>query len=191
MQSKTQLQNFVMGLLKNNLPGTLYYHNYQHTLYVQEKAIDIAIHEHCTAAEIEWLSAAALFHDAGYIHTYNNHEEEGCKLAMQYLPAYGFTNEAIENICGMIMATKMPQSPKNKLEEILADADLEYLGTADAAIIAGNLYNELHHLNPALSSEEWKKMQIAFLQTHHYFTAFCKEHKEPAKQAYLHSLLTD
>jgi len=28
----------------------------------------------------------------------------------------------------MIMATKIPQSPKNLLEQIICDADLDYLG---------------------------------------------------------------
>ena len=34
----------------------------------------------------------------------------------------------IEIICGIIMATKIPQRPKNYLEEIICDADLNYLG---------------------------------------------------------------
>lgn len=55
----------------------------------------------------------------------------------------------------MIMATKIPQSPKNKLEEIIADADLEYLGTDEAAKKADDFFKELHHLHPSLTKEEW------------------------------------
>ena len=88
----------------------------------------------------------------------------------------------------MIMATKMPQSPQNKVEAILADADLEYLGTDSVEEKAENLYKELQHLNPALTKSQWLKTQISFLQAHRYFTRFCKENRQPAKQVYLNKL---
>lgn len=189
MQSKLHMQHFVVNLLKDNLPVCYYYHNYQHTLYVQEKAVQIGRHEHCTEKEIELLSIAALWHDAGYINTYANHEAESCVLAKKHLPAYGLTDEDIDTICGMIMATKIPQSPNSKTEAIIADADLEYLGTIYAAEKAADLFKELQSLIPSLTAAAWGKMQISFLQTHHYFTAYCIEKKEPLKQAYLKELI--
>lgn len=54
------------------------------------------------------------------------HEFEGCLIARTALPGFGYTGEDIM-ICGMIMATKIPQSPTNILEEIICDADLDYL----------------------------------------------------------------
>jgi uncharacterized protein len=189
MQNKPYMKDFVTVLLKDNIPQCYYYHNYEHTLYVYEKAIQIGRHEGCNEKEIELLGAAALWHDAGYINTYANHEAAGCVLAKRYLPEYGFRESDINIITGMIMATKVPQSPKNKLEEIIADADLEYLGTIHAAEKSGLLFEELHSLIPSLTDEAWHKMQITFLQSHHYFTRYCKEYKEPAKQEYLKELL--
>ena len=189
MQSKLHMKVFVVDLLKDNLPVGYYYHNYEHTLYVQEKAVQIGRHENCTEKEIELLSTAALWHDAGYINTYNGHEEESCVLAKKYLPEYGFTNNDISIVCGMIMATKVPQLPKNKLEEIIADADLEYLGTISAAEKAEQLFKELQSLTPSLTEAAWHKMQITFIQTHHYFTRYCIINKEPVQQAYLKELI--
>lgn len=83
----------------------------------------------------------------------------------------------------------MPHLPKNKLEEIIADADLEYLGTESAGIKANDLFKELQHMNPALTKQEWDTTQIAFLKQHHYFTRYCKQNKEPQKLIYLHTLL--
>ena len=40
------------------------------------------------------------------------------------------------------MATKVPQSPKNHLEEILCDCDLDYLGRDDFEKISNNLFSE-------------------------------------------------
>ncbi|MGB5007886.1 MAG: HD domain-containing protein, partial [Ferruginibacter sp.] len=166
-----------------------YYHNYEHTLYVMEKVLEIGNHENCSENELELLHTAALWHDTGYINTYKGHEAASCTLARQYLPGYGYSLEDIDRICGMIMATKIPQSPNNKLEEILADADLEYLGTDKAAVFANHLFKELKALDPQLTEEAWNKTEIGFLETHPYFTRFCKENKEHIKQAYLKRLV--
>src|SRR5689334_5396757 len=112
MHINKEMNDFVINLLKSKIPPTYYYHNYDHSLYVMQKAVEIGMYEHCTEHEMELLSTAALWHDTGYINTYKGHEEESCALARQYLPGYGFSTEDINRICGMIMATKIPQSPK-------------------------------------------------------------------------------
>jgi hypothetical protein len=89
----------------------------------------------------------------------------------------------------MIMATQIPQSPENKLEEILADADLEYLGTEAFERTANDLFRELQSINPDLTEEKWLNTQISFIGKHHFFTGFCKENREQTKQVYLQKLL--
>lgn len=189
MQSKSPMKEFVVNLLKNNLPVFYFYHNELHTLYVVKKAIEIAEHENCTPVEIRLLKAAALWHDTGIIESYIGHEEISCRLAGKYLPLYGYSTEEIILIKGMIMATKMPQSPHNKLEEIVADADLEYLGTDRAGEISSLLFRELHYMDPSLTKNEWIKKQIPFLRNHHYFTRFGKQNREHGKSHYLKDLI--
>jgi uncharacterized protein len=179
----------VTQLLNSNLPDNYYYHNYEHTLYMVDKAMEIGVQEGCSVREIYLLAAGASWHDTGYIKTYKGHEEESVELCGLYLCAFGYAWEELEVVQGMIMATKMPQSPKTKLEEIIADADLEYLGTVDAAAKSDLLYRELQSINPLLTREEWNKEQISFLQQHSYFTQYCRENKEPLKQDYLNKLL--
>ncbi len=191
MQSNAAMKAFVVNLLNDNLPLFYSYHNYEHTLYVADKVLEIAHHEDCSETETELLYAAALWHDTGYISTYRNHEEEGCMLARRHLPEYNYSPGEINTICGMIMATRVPQSPKNKLEEIIADADLEYLGTENAGPLAELFFLELQHLTPSVTKSEWDRMQVAFLQKHRYFTAYCRQYKEPLKQAYLATLIKE
>ena len=191
MHIDKKLNDLVINLLKTKIPPRYYYHNYEHTLYVIDKVIEIGSQENCSARELQLLSVAALWHDTGYINTYAGHEEESCRLARQYLPGYAFTNVDINKICGMIMATKIPQSPQNKPEEIIADADLEYLGTNNAAVQAKNLFKELNAINPLLTMQDWNKIEIDFLTAHHYFTDYCKANKEHIKQAYLKSLINN
>ncbi len=183
------MKNFVINLLKDNLPPTYYYHNYKHTLYVIDQALEIGLSEGCTPDELELIHTAALWHDTGYIRTYKNHEEESCLLARDYLPGFGYSPEYVEKICSMIMATRIPQLPKNKLEEILADADLEYLGSDNFITKADELFREMQSVNAQLTLDKWNKLQISFLGNHHYFTDFCKQHKEPIKQHHLQQLL--
>jgi uncharacterized protein len=190
MQNKTPMKEFVIDMLKDKLPANYYYHNYKHTLYVLEKAIEIGKYENCTQKELELLTVAALWHDTGYIHTYKGHEEESCLLAKKYLPSYGYSDSEITRINGMIMATKILQTPTNKLEEILADADLEYLGTDAAADIAHLLFKELQSLNPSLTAEAYNTLQINFLNSHHYFTNYCKINIDPLRNTY-HKKLMD
>lgn len=188
MQNEQAMKEFVINLLKDKLPPFYSYHNYEHTLYVANKAVEIGKKESCTDEELELLYAAALWHDTGYTVTYSGHEEASCVLAKQYLPGFGYSEKDIKTVCGMIMATKIPQSPRNKLEEIIADADLEYLGTEDVAKKANDFFKELQHLHPSLTKEEWNKRQISFLQNHHYFTRCCIEDKEPLKRKHLAEL---
>lgn len=189
MHINQHMNDFVIDLLKSGIPANYYYHNYEHTLYVMDKVMEIGQYENCTKKELELLQTAALWHDTGYVNIYTGHEEESCRLARENLPGYGYSPEDIDRICGMIMATRIPQSPKNKLEEILADADLEYLGTGNAGVLANHLFNELKTLNPLLTEEAWNRTEIDFLTAHPYFTGYCKENKEPVKQAYLKSLI--
>ncbi|MEO6315371.1 MAG: HD domain-containing protein [Chitinophagaceae bacterium] len=189
MQSRAVMQAFVVDLLKKNLPPFYYYHNYEHTLYVMDKVALIAREEHCSARDIDLLETAALWHDTGFIHVYSGHEKASCLLARKYLPGYGYSETDTETICGMIMATRIPQSPQTRLQAILADADLEYLGTAIVYAQADRLCKELQHRNPALTNEQWQKTQVSFLEKHRYFTGFCKANREALKDAYRRQLV--
>ena len=188
MQNKERMREYVISLLKENLPDTYYYHNFKHTLYVTDTALTIGRYEKCTADELGLIEIAALWHDTGYIKTYKNHEEQSCLMARHFLPDYGITSNNIEIICGMIIATRIPQSPQNKLEEIIADADLEYLGTDAFMQTANDLFKELQYINPELTEAQWNTIQISFMGKHHFFTNFCKEYREQTKQLNLHHL---
>lgn len=185
MQTKENMQDFVITMLKEQIPASYTYHNYEHTLYVQGKAREIGLHEHLGKRDMDLLNTAALWHDTGYIHTYKGHEEESCVMAKEYLPGYSYNEADIEIICGMMMATKVPQQPHSFLEDIIADADLAYLGTIGAAEQSDKLFNELRSIHPAFTKVEWNNQQIAFLKAHQFFTAFYRQKKEPVKQVYL------
>jgi uncharacterized protein len=185
-----EIKKVIIDKLDKELPSYLSYHNITHTLRVIEQATIIAEAENINASDIELLKLAALFHDTGFTKTYKGHEEESCNIAETELKKMNISNADIQKIKGMIMATQIPQSPKNKLEMILADADLEYLGTDDFIRIGNNLFKELQELNPEFNLMQWNELQRSFFNTHSYFTDYCKNYKEPKKQQNIIDLTT-
>ncbi len=189
MKTFEQLYNKIMTDLENNLPKYLTYHNHSHTKHVIAKTILIAEKEKVSEHDLFLLKMAALFHDTGYLIGSENHEDASCRIARRELADSGFESNDIEQICGLIMATKIPQRPKNQLEEILADADLDYLGTDAFYSIGEKLYSELRNLGIIANRNEWYRLQIGFLSKHQYHTDFSKKYREPVKQMHLKEIL--
>jgi uncharacterized protein len=178
-------KKLILAKLKADLPHSLYYHGLHHILDVLEAAERLGKLEKITDHEMELLRLAALFHDSGYTISNNDHEVKGSDIAREALPQFGYSAGEIESICGMIMATKYPQEPKNHLEEILCDADLDYLGRDDFFEIGSTLYKELHEKGSLSGEEEWNKLQESFLASHSYFTRSANELRKAKKQAHL------
>ncbi len=169
-------------------PDYLTYHNRHHTEYVVRMADFLALKEGCSLADRRLIAFAALFHDAGFLIEPEKHEECSCAIATNDLEEEGLSPREIEKICGMIMATKIPQNPHNLSENIIADADLYYLGTDRYALYSNNLYSELKYFNPKLSNAEWVEIQKQFLTQHRYHTHFAYAYLEPVKLDHLKAL---
>jgi uncharacterized protein len=172
---------FILQKLENELPGNLTYHNLAHTKEVHDAAVRIGKEENITEKEMELLRIAALFHDSGWIHNGVGHETISCEIARKNLPDYGFTKEQIEKICTIIMATKLPHTPGNLLQKIIMDADLDYLGTNTFFPKAEYLRQELVSLGKLQDGADWNKLQVTFIENHHYFTSSSIKNREPKK----------
>lgn len=184
-----EAEAFILNKLCTELSDTLYYHSPDHTLDVAEAAERIAEAEGITDEEtLSLLRTAALFHDAGFLSAYQDHEAESSRLAQEHLPRFGYKPRQIELISGMIAATKIPQSPQNKLEEILADADLDYLGRPDYEPIAHSLYREMRARDLVKDQDDWNQIQIKFMEKHGYWTKYSQTIRQPAKYLHLRRL---
>jgi uncharacterized protein len=190
MKNWDLLCHTIIILLVERLAPYLTYHDWKHTEHVIKIAEYIALQEQIPEDDILLIKTAALFHDLGFINsTIEGHEEESIRLAKIKLPKFGYTEQEIEIILGMIQATTIPQKPKTKLECILVDADLEYLGTDCYKYISNRLFQEMKYSNPDLSLEEWNEIQIHFLQSHAYHTPYCIQNRAPEKEKNLELLI--
>ncbi|MDT8401247.1 MAG: adenylate/guanylate cyclase domain-containing protein [Bacteroidales bacterium] len=178
----TDIQEIILDKLEKDLPPYLYYHNVKHTVDVVTEVELMGWAEGCSDEEILMLKTAALFHDAGHIIDYDNHELHGAQMAREMLPRFNYSERQINTICDIIMATRLPPKPGNLLEEIICDADLDYLGRSDFIPVSNTLYDELKAQNKIGSLNDWNKLQVKFISNHQYFTSTARSLREVNKQ---------
>jgi class 3 adenylate cyclase/ligand-binding sensor domain-containing protein/predicted metal-dependent HD superfamily phosphohydrolase len=170
--SFNRASKFIMQKLKAELPSNLYYHGMHHTKDVIDAVERIGKAEGIQPEELMLVKLGALLHDAGFMYQYQNNEELGAKMATEILPKYGFNPEQVKIVENMIMATKIPQNPQTHLEQILCDADLDYLGRSKEEFekISSTLSKELLEFGFLKSIDDWDPIQVKFLASHKYFT---------------------
>jgi uncharacterized protein len=128
------------------------------------------------------LYTAAWYHDIGFVERWDNHEAAGVEIARAVLPQYGYSDDQIQTVEGMILATCLPQQPQTLLEQILADADLDSLGRPDFLRTSFALRAELVAGGATISDIEWYIRQHQFLLAHRYFTALARQTRDAQKR---------
>ncbi|MFM8743600.1 MAG: hydrolase, partial [Cytophagales bacterium] len=123
------------------------------------------------------------------IHGAKEHEVHGAEMVRELLPRFGFDTIQIETIANMILATKLPQSPRTQLEKILCDADLDYLGRNDFSEISNKLFQEMKDAGVVENEREWNLVQRTFLQGHRYHTAYSNTNRGAGKQRWFDKII--
>lgn len=183
-------KQYALERLERELPPTLCYHSIAHTRDDVEPAVErLAALEGVTGEDLVLLLTAAFYHDIGFVVQRSNHEAIGAQIAAEVLPQLGFTPDQIRIIGDIIMVTRLPQTPHNLLEEIMADADLDVLGRDDFFDINQKLRAELELAGWRLTDEEWYTEQLALMQTHRYFTASACALRDGRKQHNIQTLM--
>ena len=176
-------KNYAIRRLEEELAPELCYHCLEHTREgVVPSTERLAAMEKVDGIDRELLLTAAYFHDIGYVEDGKQHEEIGARIAAEVLAQFNFSADHIQRICNMILATRLPQSPSDILEAILADADLEVLGRDDFLLRSLELRDELLALGESHSDAEWFRRQLGFLQSHHFWTQSAKMLRDAKKR---------
>ncbi|WP_417886867.1 HD domain-containing protein [Zunongwangia sp.] len=177
------------AMLRNSRCYSLPYHNIQHTLEVFQFARKISDYENLSFEDKEVVSLASLFHDTGNGEIFNGHEKISAEKADCFLTSLGYSKEKIERVKSCIVATKMPQTPSSKLEEVICDADLAHLGSGSFINYNKRLRQEWNKcFNKSYSDIEWIENNIMFLESHTYFTSYGKDILQPKKMKNLELL---
>lgn len=172
----------VLRILEEQLPKNLYYHSAEHTRKVIQAVEHLALCEGVRDEGLFLLKTAALFHDLGFTQQYEHNESIGVELARKLLPDFGYSELHIDTVSELIFATEIPHNPVNKMQEIMCDADLDYLGTDDFESVSQKLKQELMEKGKITSDKHWDEVQVPFLETHRYFTATATASRGPKKE---------
>jgi hypothetical protein len=183
------LEEFVIQKLKNELPDTLYFHNAQHTSHVHYQAELLGRSENITLTELLLVRSAALCHDIGYIDTIEGHEQRSVEMAREILPLYRYTIDQIDEICKLILATRMPPNPTNIMEKIICDANFDHVGRVDFLIESDRLFQENRTLGKINSKKEWNELQIDFLKKFDFFTSAAQKMREVTREQQIQNVL--
>jgi predicted metal-dependent HD superfamily phosphohydrolase len=174
-ESAKKVQDHVQAFFNSQKNKILVYHNLLHTQSVVKAASQIANHYQLNEKDFFIVMTAAWFHDIGYFADADRHEAKGADMAAVFLRKNEVEEEIIQAITGCILATRVPQSPKNKLEEIICDADLFHLGTEDFSENNKLMRKEVEAKKGIdISKDEWRQGTIRLFEMHHYFTDYCQ-----------------
>lgn len=165
------VEQYVLELFSKKSDAENLYHNLLHTTEVVEVSNQIADKENLSDEDKEILLIAAWFHDTGYFHCCNGHEDQGAEYAIDFLIKENYPKPKLDKVVNCIKATKIPHDPKNKLEQIICDADLQHLGMTDLEQKGEVLRKEFEIKGiKKLNDIEWLKSSIEFLSCHKFFT---------------------
>ena len=181
MKGYIKLRKKALDLLKSKLSKDLYYHGVHHTLDVLDVINKYIRYYKINPYDAKLLRIAVLLHDIGFVVSNKDHEANSVAIAKELMTDLGFTKDEIKKVKDLILATRIPQRPKNKLEKIICDADLDYLGRKDFYRISDLLFRELKAHTDLTTKVAWNKAQIKFLEAHEYHTDFAKKNRAPLK----------
>jgi predicted metal-dependent HD superfamily phosphohydrolase len=177
-------ENYISALLAEKLPEHIIFHNYDHALLVKKYAETIGEHTDLTADEMNILRICALFHDAGYVNSFEQYNDESIIIASAFLAEHEVDQQTIEHISEIIRANKLPLNPKDKIAEVLCDADMMYIASESGIEQFDLLYDET-----AMEKKKFAKRPVfergcmGFFATHIYFTEYGKTILQPKKEA--------
>ncbi len=158
----------------------LYYHQYNHSLEVMERCIYLWKKEKLSDKEIEILALAWLFHDTGFVIQYDDNEYIWAKIARNYLRSVLYKKENIKIIERLILATVSSyKNPKDILEEIIKDSDLDNLWRDDFFEKSDKMKKELETIKQIkMIDPEWDHASLVLLNEHKYYTKSQRKERE-------------
>lgn len=170
-----QAEDYVTALYESSPNKNLLYHNIEHTQNVVNRANEIAAHYELSERDITVLNIAAWFHDTGHIYTDPMmHEEKSVEIMQDWMSNRLEYAEMAEDIAEVIMSTKFSTQPANMIQQIIKDADTYHFGLPGFKKIDKLLKKEMELRNLQTMLQDWKRNTLNLLESHQYFTSYCK-----------------
>ena len=185
----TKATAYVEGLFRAKKPDWVKFHTFRHARAVAKACQEIGAACRLTEEDLETVTFAAWFHDTGYLEGIDGHEEKSVQIAAAFLRDNGYPEEKIAQVAGCIRATRLPQNPKNLLEQVLCDADIAHLASQDFFEVTELIRSEIEHrMSAKLTEEEWLTKNTDFVAGHEYHTDYARSKYAEQQAANLEAL---
>jgi predicted metal-dependent HD superfamily phosphohydrolase len=180
--------SYMLQKLDMSLPANYHYHNTAHTVQVLDSTELIARGENIAEDKLLLLKTAAVYHDCGFMEQYQTNEPVAARIAGEVLPQFNYSAHQIEFVKRLILVTAIGAEPIDLFEEIIKDADFDYLGTENYVPVSLLLKKEWETQGMTYSTADWFLLQQKFLTNHRYYTATAQQLRNAHKQKNLNDI---
>ncbi len=170
-----KIRVYVAEYIAEHFTELICYHNIDHTTEVVEACEIIGRQCNLSDSDLEIVLIASWFHDTGYYLGGNDHEKVSAKIAVEYLATQPISSSVTDKVVNCIIATKIPQSPKNLIEKVICDADLFHLSTDKFFDKTELLWKEFTFHDLKLTFDNWLNKSKDFIESHQYQTPYGKK----------------
>lgn len=189
-QLLNDVENFVVTQLKEKLPENILYHTEDHARLVVGAVDVIGKAEGLSKEELVLAKISAWFHDIGFTESYYDHEERSVKIAIAFLKDKGLEDKAIKQVKNAILATRIPQEPKDRISMVLCDADMIHLTRDDYFELAKLMQEETKSIKKIdIDNIEFRRLSYIFFGQHHYHTEYGQGVLQEKKEQIMKKLL--
>lgn len=168
--------DYIERLFKEKLTNKHVYHNYTHTSDVVDACKEIGEAHQLFQEQMDVLNLAAWFHDAGFVNSYDNHEEESINIFREFAKENHLSDEEKDEVERLIRSTQKDHDPQDLLEEIMHDATHIHIGTKSFDRRNELLRTELELIrNEYYSEYDWQQKQLDYLINQNFITRYAQK----------------
>ena len=184
-----QAEAFISKYMQKHANPKLLFHNLLFTQNTVSVATKIVNQYTLEEKDSFIVMAAAWFLNAGYYKDIFHSEEASLKIAEEFFSKSGVDIDTIEAIKKCMLATKISSVPDQLIEQIIWDANTFYLGSSNFFSYNKLQFKESVLLgNASINKNEWKRKTILMLESHQFYTDYCRARLNTKKQDNLEKL---
>jgi adenylate cyclase len=172
------LEDKVFNDILSQLPEALHFHTLEYARKVYMQSFLLCRSEGIEQEDRLLVRSAALLQFTGLIHEYYNFENRSAVLCRETLPHFAYSESQIDQISNLILATKKPFHPNTRLEKILIDARMEFIGKPDYTDQMKLLFKELKEAGSKINGQQFKKQQQELLFGFEFYTLAAQRMRE-------------
>lgn len=177
-----EVEKYTLRYYEENFSSSHSYHSIEHTQLVVNVASKISDFEGLDKRNTDIVIVAAWFHDIGHAVSINNHEDESCKIARQFLAGNKVDEEFILAVEACICSTKQGAQKKSLNDKILNDADNAHTGLPNFMEISNLFRKELGNFaDKKITKLEYWKKTLVFLKETKFLTEYAIKNMKPIK----------